>query len=362
MFYRIADLTIYSQFALPSFEGFSCAETQPDVVLVRSDETASAGTDIRSGSIVHRQQEDGWFYHSSPEDPAGLLADRSYTRLRLIGSDGFRLRAADEWFIRVAIECRLALRGYVSLHSASVAWDGHTVAFTGPSGVGKSTRAQAWIDAFSAELISGDRPLIHVKTLELYGVPWDGKEQCFRNEHYPLKAICEVRRSKTCYIRKMSFEQRRRLLLRQCFLPMWDTETSVVQMKNIIELARSAQILRIFSGPDAEDASAVYQIMEKNEFLEEKTDMKTKPGFIMRNIAGEFVLMPINENIGKFNGTLLMNEVSAFIWEKMQSPISRDDLLKAVLAEYDVEEAVAAADLDSLLEKLNQMGVIETDE
>ena len=60
--------------------------------------------------------------------------------------------------------------------------------------MGKSTRAQAWIDGMGAELINGDRPLIDVRNMELYGVPWDGKEQCFRNVHYPLKAICEVRR------------------------------------------------------------------------------------------------------------------------------------------------------------------------
>ena len=45
----------------------------------------------------------------------------------------------------------------------------------------------------------------------------------------------------------------------------------------------------------------------------------------------------------------------------MQTPVSRDDLLKAILDEYKVEEAAAAADLDALLEKLKGFGVIEED-
>ena len=31
---------------------------------------------------------------------------------------------------------------------------------------------------------------------------------------------------------------------------------------------------------------------------------------------------------GKFNGTVLLNDVSAFVWEKLQNPVSRDDLLR----------------------------------
>jgi phosphopantothenoylcysteine synthetase/decarboxylase len=38
---------------------------------------------------------------------------------------------------------------------------------------------------------------------------------------------------------------------------------------------------------------------------------------------------------------------------------STEDLLAAMLNEYDVDEATAAADLDVLLEKFAEMGVLE---
>ena len=87
--------------------------------------------------------------------------------------------------------------------------------------------------------------------------------------------------------------------------------------------------------------------------------MKAKEGFVLRNIVGEHILMPVGDNIGKFKGTVLLNEVSAFIWEKMQSPISREELLKAILDQFEVEESVAAADLDALLAKFEELDVIE---
>ena len=89
--------------------------------------------------------------------------------------------------------------------------------------------------------------------------------------------------------------------------------------------------------------------------------MKAKQGFILRNVVDEYILMPVGDNIGKFNGTVLLNEVSAFIWEKLQNPISKEDLLQSVLDEFEVEKAVAMADLDALLATLKEYGVIEDD-
>ena len=89
--------------------------------------------------------------------------------------------------------------------------------------------------------------------------------------------------------------------------------------------------------------------------------MKAKPGFILRNVVDEYILMPTGDNIGKFNGTVLLNPVSAFVWEKLQEPISREELLKAILDEFEVEKAIASKDLDTLLETLKGFDVIECD-
>ena len=89
--------------------------------------------------------------------------------------------------------------------------------------------------------------------------------------------------------------------------------------------------------------------------------MKAKPGFVLINVVDEYILMPTGDNIGQFNGTVLLNEVSAFVWEKLQNPVSKEDLLKAILDEFEVQRAVASADLDALLETLRGYGVIEED-
>lgn len=89
--------------------------------------------------------------------------------------------------------------------------------------------------------------------------------------------------------------------------------------------------------------------------------MKAKQGFVLRNVVDEYILMPTGDNIGRFNGTVLLNEVSAFVWEKLQNSISKADLLQAILDEYEVEKSIAAADLEALLKTLKDYNVIEDD-
>ena len=104
---------------------------------------------------------------------------------------------------------------------------------------------------------------------------------------------------------------------------------------------------------------ALRQALELQQECTEATDLKAKSGFILRDIMGEYMLMPVGDNISRYNGVVVLNDVSAFLWKKLEHPVSRDDLLAALLDQYEVDEATAAKDLDLLLEKLRSLDVIE---
>ena len=87
--------------------------------------------------------------------------------------------------------------------------------------------------------------------------------------------------------------------------------------------------------------------------------MRARNGFILRHVAGEWILMPAGDRIRTFHGTLVMNELSAFVWGKLQGGAARAELLASVLEEYEIDEDTAARDLDKLLEDLAAAGVIE---
>ena len=87
--------------------------------------------------------------------------------------------------------------------------------------------------------------------------------------------------------------------------------------------------------------------------------MKIKEGFILRNVAGSFVVVPIGEATLDFNGMMNLNETGAFLFEKMIEGITREDLIKALTEEYDVDEETATNDVDAFIEKVEKEDLFE---
>ena len=87
--------------------------------------------------------------------------------------------------------------------------------------------------------------------------------------------------------------------------------------------------------------------------------MRIKDGFILRNVMDEYIVMPAGAQMKEFEGVVVLNGPSAFLWEKMQSDVTRQELVEALLAEYDVDRAVAEKDTEELLKKLDLYGVLE---
>ena len=86
--------------------------------------------------------------------------------------------------------------------------------------------------------------------------------------------------------------------------------------------------------------------------------MKLKMDFILRDIVGETVLVPINESTSSFNGLITVNELGKFIWENIESAKDEDELLQKILDEYEVDKDIAKADLDEFLGKLKAVDII----
>lgn len=87
--------------------------------------------------------------------------------------------------------------------------------------------------------------------------------------------------------------------------------------------------------------------------------MKARDGFVLRNIMGDYILSPTGSRIKEFRATIVMNELSAFVWNKLQEEVTRNELIDAILSEYDVDSDNAAKDLDELLTKFREYGILE---
>ena len=86
--------------------------------------------------------------------------------------------------------------------------------------------------------------------------------------------------------------------------------------------------------------------------------MVIKKELMKRSVAGETFLVPLGKAVYDNNGLFFLTEVGAFLWDLLPEAQSEEDLLNAVLAEYDVEPDTAQADIRAFLDKLTAMEII----
>ena len=85
--------------------------------------------------------------------------------------------------------------------------------------------------------------------------------------------------------------------------------------------------------------------------------MKIKDGFILRQVAGQTVVLPVGADLD-LNRMITRNDPGAFRWEKLQSDTDEAALVAALLGEYDVEKAVAQESVTAFVKKLNENGFL----
>lgn len=86
--------------------------------------------------------------------------------------------------------------------------------------------------------------------------------------------------------------------------------------------------------------------------------MKIKNGFVLRKIASDYVVVPTGQEIVDFRAVITLNETAAFMWNKLLDGISKEDLVKAVAAEYGEDEKTVEKDADEFLSVLREKKII----
>ncbi|MGN0773652.1 MAG: PqqD family protein [Candidatus Ventricola sp.] len=90
--------------------------------------------------------------------------------------------------------------------------------------------------------------------------------------------------------------------------------------------------------------------------------MKTHPDFILRQIAGENILVPCGEAAKRLNGLINLNSTAAFIWQNLNDAKDLDELTARVMENFEIDEETARRDVNGLTAELILMGMVLTEE
>ena len=78
------------------------------------------------------------------------------------------------------------------------------------------------------------------------------------------------------------------------------------------------------------------------------------PAVVYRRINGEYLLIPLTDNIADMDSLYRMNETGAFIWELIDGKRDIRDITSKIAEEFDVETDIAEKDLLDFLREIQE--------
>ena len=82
-----------------------------------------------------------------------------------------------------------------------------------------------------------------------------------------------------------------------------------------------------------------------------------KPGYVLREIAGEHLAIPVTAE--NSSDIVVLNPVSAILWNELEAPKTIDELADKICESFDINREEATADIKEFVESLISAGVVE---
>ncbi len=86
--------------------------------------------------------------------------------------------------------------------------------------------------------------------------------------------------------------------------------------------------------------------------------MKIRDGYLLRSVAGKNIVVSVGAQLD-FNGMLTLNDTGVFFWNLLSKGSTKEEMLDALLKEYDVSFDEASKDIDEFIGKLKDAKLLE---
>lgn len=162
------------------------------------------------------------------------------------------------------VEKLLTWSGALMLHSSLIRTPRGCIAFSGDSGVGKSTQASLWEEYRRAEVLNGDRSgLIHTENgFQAWGLPFAGSSLIYRNDCGPLSSIVLLSQSEKNSIVRIGPAEAFARLYPQLNIHQWNKRYCSLAADLLLEIVRSVPVFWLSCRPD----EAAVALTEQNVF------------------------------------------------------------------------------------------------
>lgn len=101
--------------------------------------------------------------------------------------------------------------------------------------------------------------------------------------------------------------------------------------------------------------------LHDDSYQREKKKYRIKPGYILREIAGEYAIVPAGaENKSLLENTVMVPNGSAvFIWKSFEQPSTLEDVVIRGMLEYEVEEDTIRRSIKRFINEMLEYQILE---
>jgi hypothetical protein len=78
----------------------------------------------------------------------------------------------------------------------------------------------------------------------------------------------------------------------------------------------------------------------------------SKSEFVLRNIGGEYLLVPIGARVPDVDGLIVLNDTAHYVWDLLGQGHSLDEMATAVTERFDVGYEQARVDVQTFLDSI----------
>lgn len=86
--------------------------------------------------------------------------------------------------------------------------------------------------------------------------------------------------------------------------------------------------------------------------------MKAREEFMLREIAGEAILVPTGDAALEINGLISLNGSGVMLYRMLQQGTTEDAMTAALLEEYEVTEETAKADVRKFVDQMQKANIL----
>ena len=87
--------------------------------------------------------------------------------------------------------------------------------------------------------------------------------------------------------------------------------------------------------------------------------MKRSENYLLKELMGSFVLVPVGDAAIDFNGVITLNESAKFLWDAAVGEFEINDLVDALIREYEIDIETATNGAELFVKRMKEEGCIE---